>query len=130
MLSDCKGGRVMANFMLKILFMISILFVGVLIGMQQANDGMRSMKGFQDSFSGAFEISETEDGKMEAEVLGQSITRQDLEEKQEKLENAKAFNVFSSLGTKLAEAAGSAFRWILQALSIVLGKLLGLIASV
>ncbi|WP_070120615.1 DUF3679 domain-containing protein [Bacillus marinisedimentorum] len=117
----------MANFMLKTLFMISVLLVGVLIGMQQANDGMRNMKGFENSFSGAFEISEADDGKMEAEVLGQSITRQDLREKQEKLEKAEAFNVFSSMGAKLADAAGTAFRWMFNAMSMVLGKLLGFI---
>ncbi|WP_339146954.1 MULTISPECIES: DUF3679 domain-containing protein [unclassified Sutcliffiella] len=94
----------MKRFMVKCLFISLVLFLGVLLGMQQANEGMRKMKGYDDpAFSGqAFHVAETTEG-INGTILGRQINSQDMKEKQEKLEGIKAYNVFSSAGKKLAD---------------------------
>ncbi|MGD6774469.1 MULTISPECIES: DUF3679 domain-containing protein [Bacillaceae] len=94
----------MKRFMVKCLFISLVLFLGVLLGMQQANDGMRKMKGYDDpAFQGeAFHVAETTEG-YNGTILGQQLDSQDMKEKQEKLEGIKAYNVFSSAGKKLAD---------------------------
>lgn len=67
-----------ASFMGKCILACAVMFFGVLLGMQQANNGMIEMKGYQDpDLKAALSISEG-DAK-EASVLGHQI---DLEEKQ------------------------------------------------
>jgi hypothetical protein len=68
--------------------------VGVLIGMQQANNGLNNLKGMEN----ASNASET---KME--YTSEKLTSKDLEEKQKQLEQIKGFNLFSSLGTALSQ---------------------------
>lgn len=94
----------MKRFMVKCLFISVVLFLGVLLGMQQANDGMRKMKGYDDpAFQGeAFHVAETAEG-YNGTILGRQLDSQDMKEKQEKLEGIKAYNVFSSAGKKLAD---------------------------
>ncbi|UAL46222.1 DUF3679 domain-containing protein [Sutcliffiella horikoshii] len=94
----------MKRFMVKCLFISLVLFLGVLLGMQQANDGMRKMKGYDDpAFQGeAFRVAETAEG-YNGTILGRQLDSQDMKEKQEKLEGIKAYNVFSSAGKKLAD---------------------------
>ena len=89
----------MVRFWLKCTGILLVLFLGVLIGMQQANDGMKKMKGYEDpAFNSAFHINQSEQGEMEADILGEKVTSHDIETKKEKLEEMKAFNFFSSLG--------------------------------
>lgn len=90
----------MMKFMLKCFVLCSILLVGVLLGMQHANEGLVKMKGYQDpDLSSAFEVKNDSSGELEASVLGVS---HNLEEKQNKLEEMEAFNFFSQMGKKLA----------------------------
>ena len=47
------------------------MFVSVLFGMQQANDGIIKMKGYgHEQFQGALSINETSEGEIEASILG------------------------------------------------------------
>ncbi|MDA7026880.1 YqxA family protein [Bacillus sp. CLL-7-23] len=102
----------MASFIGKSILVSVIMLFGVLLGMQQANQGMLEMKGYSDpDLKGAFSISK---GKIkEASVLGHEI---DLEEKQKELEQLEAFNLFSSAGRVLADSitnsAKYVFNWI------------------
>lgn len=101
-----------ASFMGKCILACCVTFFGVLLGMQQANNGMIEMKGYQDpDLKAALSISEG-DAK-EASVLGHQI---DLEEKQKELEQLEAFNLFSSAGRALADSvtntARSLYDWI------------------
>lgn len=83
----------MVKFMMQSLLIAVIFLVGVLLGMQQANEGMRKMKGYNDpSLEQVVHVS-----KDETIVLGQSI-----EEKKEKLQQIEAFNMFSKAGQQLA----------------------------
>ncbi|MDF9760504.1 hypothetical protein OKW24_002277 [Peribacillus simplex] len=94
----------MVRFWLKCTGIVLVLFLGVLIGMQQANDGMKKMKGYEDpSLNSAFIINQSDKGEMEADILGQKVTSHDLETKKEKLEEMKAFNFFSSIGKALGD---------------------------
>lgn len=95
-------------FFLKFVFVAALMFVSVLFGMQQANEGIHRMKGFQDNdFRKALNIEENEGGQVEVSVLGNDISSHDIEEKKAKLEQMKAFNFFSSIGKKLAEGISS-----------------------
>lgn len=95
----------MKMFMLKSFFIAALMFLSVLFGMQQANDGIHRMKGFEDSnFKGAFTVEEDTGGELQVSVLGNS---HDLEEKKEQLESMKAYNFFSSLGKGLADTISS-----------------------
>ncbi|MCF7617734.1 YqxA family protein [Bacillus sonorensis] len=102
----------MASFIGKCILVSAVMFFGVLLGMQQANNGMLEMKGYKDpDLKGALSFSEGE--AKEASILGHQI---DLEEKQKELEQLEAFNFFSSAGRALADSvtnsARSLYDWI------------------
>lgn len=98
----------MKLFFLKFLLVLALMFVSVLFGMQQANDGIDRMKGFEDNnFKEALHVAESEGGQVELAVLGNDISSHDIQEKKEKLEEMKAYNFFSTLGKKLAEGVSS-----------------------
>lgn len=93
----------MVKFMLKCFVLSSCLFVGVIIGMQQANEGMLKMKGYRDTeLESVVQIENEQNGEVEASVLGNTVTSQDLQKKQEQLERIEAFNFFSELGKQLS----------------------------
>lgn len=98
----------------------SLLFISVLFGMQQANEGIQKMKGYEDpKFKSAFSIKETESGTLETAILGRDISSHDLEQKQKQLEKMKAFNLFSSMGKKLANGISSVME---KAVELITGK--------
>lgn len=99
----------MAKFMMKTFMLTTLLLFGVLLGMQLANDGMIKMKGYKDpELSSAFTVSQTKEGEVEASVLGSKVRTMDLQQKQQQLEEHKAFNFFSSFGRKFADIVHSA----------------------
>ncbi len=94
----------MIKYMLKTGGLIVILFIGVLIGMQQANIGMKKMKGYDDpALQSAFHVSTNHQGEVEASVLGRKINEQTITEKKEMLQEMKAFNFFSEMGKKFTQ---------------------------
>ena len=107
----------MVRFTLKCIFILLVLFLGVLIGMQTANDGIKKMKGYDDpTLSSAFEVNQTNQGELEAAILGEKVTSHDIEKKKEKLEEIKAFNFFSSMGKKLGETISNVFNRLIDLL--------------
>lgn len=107
----------MKMFMFKSILIAALMFVSVLFGMQQANEGIHRMKGFEDtSFDGALTLSENQNGDLEVSVLGNDISSHDLQKKKEKLEEMKAYNFFSSLGKKLAKGISSLSEKVVQML--------------
>lgn len=91
-------------FMWKAFFLASLMFLAVLFGMQQANEGITKMKGFHDeSFKGAFTFHENDTGELQASILGKDVSSHDLQQKKEKLEEMKAYNLFSTMGKKLSD---------------------------
>lgn len=107
------------KFFLRFLLLASLMFIAVLFGMQQANEGINKMKGYEsEQFLGAVHIGEDEAGNREVSLLGEEMDSHDLEKKKEKLEEIKAFNLFSEIGKKLADAVTS-----------IMGKLIDLIGG-
>ncbi|WP_147532417.1 YqxA family protein [Bacillus marasmi] len=94
----------MKLFMLKSFILASIMFVCVLFGMQQANDGIHRMKGYDDSdFGRAISFSENEKGNIEASFLGQDVDSHDFTKKKEEIEEMNAYNIFSSAGKNITK---------------------------
>ncbi|MBM7716324.1 YqxA family protein [Siminovitchia sp. FSL H7-0308] len=93
----------MGKFFLKCVISVFLLFIGVLIGMEKANEGMRSMKGYEDtSLPSPVHLKKGDDGNMEAALLGNEVhSMETLEDKKKKLEEMESFNFFSSLGRAL-----------------------------
>ena len=93
----------MTKFFFKCTFLIAALFIGVLIGMQYANQGIVEMKGHeQQNFTSPVGVTQNEEGNIQASFLGNEVESKTLSEKKEKLEEMKAFNVFSSMGKVIA----------------------------
>lgn len=98
----------MVRFTLKCGFVVLVLFLGILIGMQTANDGIKKMKGYDDpALRSAFTVDKSEYGELEAAFLGEKVTSHDLEKKKEQLEEMKVYNFFSSIGKKLSDSISS-----------------------
>ena len=98
----------MVRFWLKCTGIVLVLFLGVLIGMQQANDGMKKMKGYEDpNFHQAVSLKET-DNHINASILGNNISSHDIEAKKKKLEEISAYNLFSTMGKKMSEGISNA----------------------
>ncbi|WP_175639798.1 YqxA family protein [Metabacillus schmidteae] len=111
----------MVKFMFKSFILCSVLLFGVLIGMQQANQGMIKMKGYNDpDFQGAFQIDSDQTGDIEASILGNEVTSQDLQKKQEQLEQIEAFNIFSQLGKQLANIVSNGVSSLLKMITEVM----------
>ena len=88
--------------------MVIFLAVGVLIGMNRANQGMNDMRGYTDSsFQTPVNIQTTDEGSFDAAVLGNEISSFNMNEKKEKLEEVKSFNFFSEIGKLLADLISS-----------------------
>jgi len=105
----------MKMFMLKSIFLAAIMFVCVLFGMQQANDGIIKMRGYgNEQFQSALTFNETSEGEMEASVLGNDITSHDIEKKKAELEEMKAYNFFSSIGKSLAQLLSNITEMVIQ----------------
>ncbi|WP_243290617.1 YqxA family protein [Bacillus sp. FJAT-47783] len=114
----------MAKFMVKSFLICVVMFLGVIFGMQQANEGLKSMRGYETPETlGAFHIQEKDEGQLEASILGNTVTSHDLEKKQEQLEKMKAFNFFSELGKWLSDAISSLVNAVIDFVSIQLEKL-------
>jgi hypothetical protein len=105
------------KFMMKSFLLLLFLFLGVLFGMEHATNQMNEMKATDNT--SAFEIGKDNQGKLEAEVLGQNVSNHDLKEKHKQLEEMKAFNFFSELGSKLSELISEFFKKVI-AISIEL----------
>lgn len=102
----------MAKFTLKAFVFALLMFFCVLFGMQLANDGIITMRGFDDPTLKDALTVEGEQEDLQVSVLGNDINSHDLEKKKDQLEEMKSFNFFSNLGKTLASAISS----LLQAL--------------
>ena len=108
----------MALFFMKAFLLVSLLLFGVLLGMEQASKNMNNMQATENT--GAFQINSTNGG--EAEILGTSITQEDLQNKQKTLEGANEFNVLGQLGSTLS-------RWVSSFIQSVLSLVFTLITT-
>lgn len=113
----------MKMFMLKSVFLACLMFVSVLFGMQQANEGIVKMKGYgQEQFPEPITIKEKDEGELEASILGNQVSSHDLEKKKAKLEEMKAFNFFSSIGKSLSDLFSNIMTTIIQFIAGLFAK--------
>ncbi|OLP65523.1 hypothetical protein BACPU_16110 [Bacillus pumilus] len=105
----------MGSFIGKTFVLGLVLFFGVLLGMQQANNGMLQMKGYHDpQLKGAFSIQVNDDQEKEASILGTAVSEKDLAEKQKQLEEMDSFNAFSKAGRVLSDGMTNAARLLYE----------------
>ncbi|PKR85127.1 YqxA family protein [Heyndrickxia camelliae] len=108
----------MTRFFIKCSLLIALLFIGVLIGMEKANQGMVKMKGYDDpSLQSPVQTQEKNNGKIDTVVMGKNITSHNLEKKKEHLQDIKAFNFFSSIGKVLTNIISSVTEKIIDFVS-------------
>jgi hypothetical protein len=97
----------MKIFMLKCLAIAALMSISVLAGMQMANDGIQKLKGSNNSsFQNATSINDK--GQDLSASLGNNRTSHDLAAKKKKLEEINSYNIFSSMGKKMADGISSA----------------------
>jgi hypothetical protein len=105
----------MKMFLFKGVILASLMFLSVLFGMQQANIGIQKMKGYEDpKFKSALTLQENGNGELQASVLG---TSHDLEKKKQKLEEMKAYNLFSDIGKGISNGVSKGLNLIIEELS-------------
>jgi hypothetical protein len=113
----------MVKLLVRFCFAVLLLFFGVLLGMQQANEGLQKMRGYDDaSLPSVFHVSKDKSGSIEASVLGKKVAVDDLEKKKEKIENIKTFNLFSELGKQFANAVETLMKQMLSFLAKLFEK--------
>lgn len=101
----------MAKFMLKSFCLVIVLYIGVLLGIQHASQGMNEMKGpALDVYDKALQL-EKGAGAIEATILGETY---DLEAQKRRLREIQTFNIFS-------EAAETFSRWMEDVFRFSLG---------
>lgn len=95
-------------FIFKSLLLVSLMFLSVLFGMQQANIGIQKMKGYDDpKFKSALHLQTNDGGELQASLLGVDVTSHDLEKKKQKLEEIQAYNLFSDIGRMISSGISS-----------------------
>lgn len=108
----------MKMFIFKSIILASLMFLSVLFGMQQANIGIQKMKGYDDpKFKSALTVQETDGGELQASLLGVDVTSHDLEKKKQKLEEIKAYNLFSDIGKTISTGISKGLNQIIESLS-------------
>jgi hypothetical protein len=116
------------KFLLKCFFTTTVLFLGVLIGIQVASNSMVKMTG--DS-----QFSTVNMTKSDETVVAQSVstdtdndpkqlTSHDLAGKQAKLEQIETFNLFSQMGAKLSDGLSIVFSKLLSKITSTIGNVL------
>ncbi|OIJ22114.1 hypothetical protein BKP45_05420 [Anaerobacillus alkalidiazotrophicus] len=116
----------MTKFLLKCFFITTVLFGGVLVGIQIASNNMIQMTG--DSKYSTTNIIKKSDSNetptVYTDLTTEKVTSHDLESKQEKLEQIQTFNLFSQMGVRLSDILNKLFSSILSQLTAAIGNVL------
>ncbi|RXI99386.1 DUF3679 domain-containing protein [Anaerobacillus alkaliphilus] len=117
----------MTKFLLKCFFTTTVLFLGVLIGIQVASNSMVNMTGDQHYSTKNVVTTErsiqAQTVSFETESNNQ-LTSHDLEGKQAKLEKIETFNLFSQVGAKLSDGLNIVFSKLLSKITVTIGDIL------
>ncbi|KZZ85992.1 DUF3679 domain-containing protein [Bacillus sp. SJS] len=107
----------MGKFMVKSILTAALLFIGVLMGMQLAGNGMKNLQGYDNpDMKSAFTVKNGgQNQDIEASVLGQSITSHDLETKRKQLESMEAFNPLSEAAKGISSGIENLFGKLISA---------------
>lgn len=118
----------MTKFLLKCLFITTVLFFGVLVGIQIASNNLVNMTN-DSSYSTANLVEpsrgvELKSMNKESTENTEKLTSHDLKGKQEKLEQIETFNLFSQVGMKFSDALDKLFSSLLTKLTTAIGNTL------
>lgn len=118
----------MTKFLLNCFFITTVLFFGVLVGIQIASNNLVNMTN-DSSYSTANLVKPSlgvEFKSVNKETLEnpEKLTSHDLEGKQEKLEQIETFNLFSQVGMKLSDVLNMLFSSLLAKLTTTIGNAL------
>ncbi|MCT8139663.1 DUF3679 domain-containing protein [Anaerobacillus sp. CMMVII] len=116
----------MSKFLLKCFFTTTILFLGVLIGIQVASNSMVKMTG-DSQFALTKPVEKIEVQSVHTETVTSNpreLTSHDLKGKQAKLEQIETFNLFSQMGAKLSDGLNVVFSNLLSKLTSTIGNIL------
>ncbi len=117
----------MTKFMLKCFFTTTVLFLGVLIGIQVASNSMVKMTG--DQHYSTETVVKKDQGVQahsvsSAKETTEELTSHDLEGKQAKLEKIETFNLFSQVGALLSDGLNVVFSKLLTKITATIGDIL------
>ncbi|WNF37702.1 DUF3679 domain-containing protein [Bacillaceae bacterium IKA-2] len=118
----------MTKFLLKCFFITTVLFLGVLVGIQIASNNLVNMT--NDSSYSTSKLVEPSIGVELKSVnidnleSNSKLTSHDLKGKQEKLEQIETFNLFSQVGMKLSDALDKLFSGLFEKLTSTIGNAL------
>ncbi len=85
-----------------------------MLGMQKANTGLVNMRGYDDPHLDRAVSIVKENGEVSASIMGEKVDSHDLEEKKKRLQELKAFNLFSDMGKKISDGTRDLFEKALQ----------------
>ena len=85
-----------------------------MLGMQKANTGLVNMRGYDDPHLDRAVSIVKENGEVSASIMGEKVDSHDLEEKKKRLQELKAFNLFSDMGKKISDGTRDVFEKALE----------------
>jgi hypothetical protein len=112
----------MSKFLLKFFFITTVLFFGVILGIQLASNNIVEMTG--DSSYSTEKLIKIDAPVYTPKTIDKELTSHDLETKQQKLEQIESFNLFSQMGVKLSELLNLVFSNVLGKMTTTLGDIM------
>lgn len=94
----------MIKFIVRVILLLGTLLFGLLLGFQQAEQGIFSISGGQEEEKESFYIKKIDEDHVQVAVLGNSFSTRDWEEKQEKWKERHQHNKLSNLGNKIGNS--------------------------
>ena len=85
-----------------------------MLGMQKANTGLVNMRGYDHPHLDSAVSIVKENGEVSASIMGEKVDSHDLEEKKKRLQELKAFNLFSDMGKKISDGTRDIFEKALE----------------
>ncbi|QHE53046.1 DUF3679 domain-containing protein [Pontibacillus sp. HMF3514] len=95
----------MVRMTMTFLVMVILFLGGVLVGMNQASQGMIKMRGFEsETFQEAVQTRHVDTGKVEVKVLGQDFQQVSMDEKQKKYEELQSSHGIQKVAVTLEKS--------------------------
>jgi predicted PurR-regulated permease PerM len=102
----------MMGFLMKCVLLFAVLMTGIVIGLQQAHKGIERLHVADKNHN--INLINNDLGNEEMTFLGEKLSSSDLLKKHKQLEDVKAFNFFSSLGSFLSNSLSKIIDFIIS----------------
>ncbi|OZM57759.1 hypothetical protein CIB95_05180 [Lottiidibacillus patelloidae] len=104
----------MTRFLMKCTLLFAVLVTGVVIGLQHAQSGIERLHDTDRNYK--IKLINNDLSNEEMSFLTEKLSSSDLEKKHKQLEDVKAFNFFSTLGTFLSTTLTKILDYIVSAI--------------